>query len=61
MSASFLRAAAEGEATIHWHHLARGTPGALHRLQSMGHTSGRDAWSGFIQLGRRLAAPSSLP
>jgi hypothetical protein len=51
LSAAFLRAAAEGEATIHWHRLADGDETAVEQLLSIGHTSGRDAWTGFTRTG----------
>jgi len=47
LSAAFLRAAGDGEATIHWHDLADGRPGAMDRILAIGATSGRDAWIGF--------------
>ena len=47
LSAAFLRAAGDGEATIHWHDLADGRTGALDRILAIGATSGRDAWIGF--------------
>ena len=47
ISAEFLMAAAAGEATIHWHRLAAGDPAAPAEIWRIGHTSGRDAWTGF--------------
>ena len=47
LSAAFLKAAADGEATIHWHDLADGRAGAMDRILAIGATSGRDAWIGF--------------
>ena len=47
ISAEFLLAAAGGEATIHWHRLAAGDPAAPAEIWRIGHTSGRDAWTGF--------------
>lgn len=54
LSANFLRAAAAGEATWHWHDLADGRPGAADRILSIGHSSGADAWAGFVQTGGGL-------
>jgi hypothetical protein len=51
LSAAFLRAAKDGEATIHWHDLADGRPGALDRILAIGASSGRDAWAGFTAAG----------
>jgi len=51
LSAAFLRAAGDGEATIHWHDLADGRPVALDRILAIGATSGRDAWIGFTTAG----------
>ncbi|NCF66357.1 MAG: DUF2877 domain-containing protein [Chloroflexi bacterium] len=48
LSAAFLRAAAAGEATIHWHHLVHGRADAISQIQAIGHSSGADAWAGFI-------------
>ena len=49
LSAAFLRAAMDGEATIHWHQLVQNHPHAIQKILSIGHTSGRDAWTGFLQ------------
>lgn len=49
LSAAFLQAAAAAEATIHWHHLVDGRAAAVAQIQAIGHTSGRDAWTGFIR------------
>lgn len=58
LSAAFLRAAAAGEATIHWHHLVNGRAHAIQNILSIGHTSGADALTGFTRisqiLGRRI-------
>ena len=48
LSAAYLHAAASGEATIHWHHLVEGREDAVAQIQAIGHTSGADAWAGFI-------------
>lgn len=56
LSAAFLRAAADGEATIHWHNLVDGRVDALNQILAIGNTSGRDAWAGFTSLGRRFSA-----
>jgi hypothetical protein len=55
LSASFLRAAGDGEATIHWHDLVLGRQHAVERILAIGETSGQDAWAGFVRLGLRLA------
>jgi hypothetical protein len=57
LSAAFLRAAAAGEATIHWHHLANGDSTAVERILAVGHTSGRDAWKGFARTRTMLGKP----
>lgn len=54
LSAAFLRAAAAGEATIHWHRLANGKAAAVEQILAIGHTSGRDAWAGFAYAGKIL-------
>lgn len=54
LSAAFLRAAAAGEATIHWHRLVNGDQTAVDQILSIGHTSGRDAWTGFTRAGMVL-------
>ncbi len=54
LSGAFLAAAAGGEATIHWHDLAAGRPGAAERIWAIGHTSGRDAWTGYSAGWHRL-------
>lgn len=54
LSAAFLRAAAAGEATIHWHRLANGEAAAVEQILAIGHTSGRDAWAGFVHAGKIL-------
>ncbi len=48
LSANFIRAAAAGEAVRQWHDLASGDPWAVDRLLATGHTSGADAWAGFM-------------
>ncbi len=53
LSAAFLRAAAAGEATYHWHNLVNsnsenGRVNAVAQILSIGHTSGADAWVGFV-------------
>ena len=47
LSAAYIRAAARGEATIHWHNLVAGSPNAVDQILAIGHSSGRDAWAGF--------------
>ena len=51
LSAAFLRAAATGEATIHWHHLMNGRADAVAQIRAIGHTSGQEAWTGFVRTG----------
>lgn len=48
LSANFLRAAAAGEAIWQWHNLANGGNDAVGPILSIGHTSGADAWAGFM-------------
>lgn len=48
LSANFLRAAAEGEANWPWHDLVNGRPQAVDHILAIGHTSGADAWAGFM-------------
>lgn len=55
LSAAFLKAAGEGEATIHWHNLVNGRADALNQILAIGSTSGRDAWAGFASLGRHFS------
>lgn len=60
LSAAFLRAAAAGEATAVWHRLVNGRSdreraAAVDQILSIGHTSGADAWAGFVQCGKVLA------
>jgi hypothetical protein len=47
LSAAFLRAAAAGEATVHWHDLVDGRQDAPANILAIGHNSGSDAWAGF--------------
>ncbi len=47
LSAAFLRAAAAGEATVHWHDLVNGRQDAPANILAIGHNSGSDAWAGF--------------
>lgn len=54
LSAAYLQAAGNGEATIHWHDIVAGQPGAVDRLLAIGHTSGKDAWVGFLQANHRF-------
>ena len=49
LSAAFLRAAAAGEATFHWHDLVNGHHDAAANILAIGHSSGADAWSGFLR------------
>lgn len=55
LSAAFLRAAGNGEATIHWHNLVNGRVDALNQILAIGNTSGLDAWAGFTSIGRRFS------
>lgn len=48
LSAAFLQAAVDGEATAHWHALTIGDPQAVRRILTIGKTSGFDAWRGFV-------------
>lgn len=48
LSANLLRAAAEGEARWQWHDVVDGRPDAVAALLAVGHTSGADAWAGFM-------------
>lgn len=56
LSANFLRAAADGEATWQWHDLANNCAYALAKIVSIGHTSGADALTGFVCTGSMLSA-----
>jgi len=56
LSANFLCAARDGEATWQWHHLVNGSPHSIERILSIGHTSGADAWAGFTHTGSMLSA-----
>jgi hypothetical protein len=55
LSAAYLKSAARGECTAHWHELfdsllrpdAEAARGAIRSLMSVGHTSGADAFAGF--------------
>ena len=49
LSAAFLRAAAAGEATVHWHDLVNGHHNAAANILAIGHSSGADAWTGFLR------------
>ena len=50
LSAAFLQAAVAGEATEPWHNLLAGKAKALENLLSVGATSGKDAWIGFVKM-----------
>lgn len=50
LSAAFLKAAVNGEATIHWHDLVNGKPHAIQNILKIGHTSGADALTGFTYI-----------
>lgn len=56
LSANYLRAAGDGEATWPWHGLVDGQPQAVDQILSIGHTSGADAWAGFLTTGSLLRA-----
>lgn len=72
LSAAYLRAAAQGECSAHWHTLFAGlvqgdrtaAQAAVSALVSIGHTSGADALAGFLAihyepwLGRAPAQPA---
>lgn len=49
LSAAFLNAAIDGEATIHWHNLANHHPNALQHILTIGHTSGPAALHAFLR------------
>lgn len=49
LSAAFLQAAANGEATTHWHNFVNGRARAIQNILTIGHTSGADALSGFTR------------
>lgn len=54
LSANFIRAAAAGEAVWQWHELVNGRANAVRQILSIGHTSGADAWAGFVYAGKRF-------
>ncbi|MEJ2749006.1 MAG: DUF2877 domain-containing protein, partial [Anaerolineae bacterium] len=54
LSANFLRAAAAGEAVWQWHELVNGRAHAVTPILSIGHSSGSDAWAGFVYTGKRF-------
>jgi hypothetical protein len=54
LSANFLRAAADGEAVRQWHDLVNGRPQAVAEIMAIGHSSGADAWAGFVYTGSAL-------
>ena len=60
LSASLLRAAANGEAGWQWHEVVNGRPGAVDALLAVGHTSGADAWAGFVATYSRCRALDEL-
>lgn len=49
LSAAFLQAAIDGEATMHWHNLANEQPNSIKNILAIGETSGVDAWRGFTR------------
>ncbi len=55
LSANFLRAAAAGEAVWQWHDLVNGRSYAINQILAIGHTSGADAWAGFMSVARNMA------
>ncbi len=55
LSGAFLRAAGDGEATVHWHNLVNGVPGAVEQILTIGHTSGQEAWAGFVHFAHRFS------
>lgn len=63
LSANLLYAAAEGEASWLWHDVVRGRPGAVAALLAVGHTSGADAWAGFVAAydALRVVSPQTAP
>jgi hypothetical protein len=56
LSANFLCAASAGEATWQWHELVSGHHHAVERILSIGHTSGADAWAGFMYTNSMLSS-----
>ena len=50
LSAAFLKAAANGEATIHWHDFVNAKPNAIQNILNIGHTSGTDTLAGFTHI-----------
>ncbi|HQF71460.1 MAG TPA: DUF2877 domain-containing protein [Promineifilum sp.] len=54
LSANFLCAAAAGEATWQWHDLVKGHAHAAESILAIGHSSGADAWAGFLYTGSVL-------
>ena len=54
LSAAFLRAAARGEATWHWHALAQGAPNAAAAICRVGASSGAAMWRGFVECATAL-------
>lgn len=61
LSANLLRAAADGEAGRPWHDVVNGHPGAVAALLAVGHTSGADAWAGFVAAYTRCQSLSEVP
>ncbi len=59
LSANFIGVATSGEATWQWHDLVHGHPHAVDRILSIGHTSGADAWAGFMYTGSVLGTALS--
>lgn len=59
LSANYLRAAVAGEAIEAWHDVIANKPNAIEHLWTIGHTSGRDAWAGFVTTGKMLRDSSS--
>ena len=58
LSASFLRAAAAGEAVAPWHALVAGLPNAVDQITAVGHHSGRESWFSFCETHTVLAKMS---
>lgn len=54
LSAAFLRAAAAGEAVWQWHELVNGRADAVEQILAIGHSSGSDAWAGFVYTGKQF-------
>ncbi|MEM8861094.1 MAG: DUF2877 domain-containing protein [Chloroflexota bacterium] len=59
LSGQFVQAAVVGEATEPWHQLLAGDANALENILSVGATSGKDAWIGFVGMIRAAESTSA--